>query len=151
MKKILWFTLCFLLLWVSSVKANDDNIQLDLPETNAIIEWVPEEIPRTVTFYIDADGDGNVDIKIAYSLIEAFPCRKNCVSRITDNGDHWLLPAPGINYYVIKKWIMYKIGNDENWRYPYKTNEWVFEYPYNDDWLEHRFYPLWPEQRIEMD
>jgi len=149
MKKILWSTLCLLLLWVSSVKANDDDIQLDLPETDEIIEWVPEEIPRTVTFYIDADGDGTVDIKIAYSLIEAFPCRKNCVNKITDNGDHWLLPAPGINYYVIKKWIMYKIGNDENWRTDIKTNEWVFEYPYNDDWLEHRFYPLWPEQRMK--
>ena len=122
---------------------------MDLPETDEIIEWVPEEIPRTVTFYIDADGDGTVDIKIAYSLIEAFPCRKNCVNKITDNGDHWLLPAPGINYYVIKKWIMYKIGNDENWRTDIKTNEWVFEYPYNDDWLEHRFYPLWPEQRMK--
>jgi hypothetical protein len=149
MKKILWFTLCFLLLWVSSVKANDDNIQLDLPETNAIIEWVPEEIPRTVTFYIDADGDGSVDIKIAYSLIEAYPCKKNCVSRITDNGDHWLLPAPGINYYVVKKWIMYKIGNDRDWRYPYKTSEWMFKYQYNADWLEHKFYKLWPEQRMK--
>ena len=68
------------------------------------------------------------------------------MSRITDKGDHWLLPAPGINYYVIKRMDMFivmwmtKIGVD-----PYKTQQWIFKYPYNDDWLEHKFYPLWPE------
>ena len=148
MKTILRTTLCFFLLWVSSVQASD-YVVLDIPETNEIIDWVPEEIPRTVTFYIDANGDGIVDIKIAYSLIEAFPCKQNCVNKIIDNGDHWILPAPGINYYVIKEWILYRYVGDEEWRFPYKTNEWIFKYPYNDDWLKHKFYPLWPKQLIK--
>jgi len=100
--------------------------ELQEPTLDKLIDWVPEEVPRTVSFYFDTDDDGKFDLKIAYSLIEAFPCRQNCVSRITDKGDHWLLPAPGINYYVIKKWI--------------------YKYPYNDDWLREKFYPLWPDQ-----
>ena len=148
MKTILRTTLCFLLLWVSSVQASDYVVKLDIPETNEIIDWVPEEIPRTVSFYIDTDGDGLFDIKIAYSLIEAYACKQNCVRGIVDNGDHWILPAPGVNYYVIKEWILYSYAGDKLWRFPYKTNEWIFEYPYNDDWLEHKFYPLWPKQRI---
>ena len=120
--------------------------ELQEPTLDKLIDWVPEEVPRTVSFYFDIDEDGKFDLKIAYSLIEAFPCKKNCVSRITDNGDHWLLPAPGINYYVIKKWIVYRYVDDEDWRGEYKTQQWIFRYPYNDDWLEHKFYPLWPEQ-----
>jgi hypothetical protein len=79
-------------------------------------------------------------------LIEAFPCKKNCVSKITDNGDHWLLPAPGINYYVIKKWTLYRYADDEDWRGGYKTQQWIFKYPYNDDWLREKFYKLWPDR-----
>ena len=120
--------------------------ELQEPTLDKLIDWVPEEVPRTVSFYFDIDEDGKFDLKIAYSLVEAFPCMENCVSRITDNGDHWLLPAPGINYYVIKKWIVYRYVDDEDWRGEYKTQQWIFRYPYNDDWLEHKFYPLWPEQ-----
>ena len=122
---------------------------LQEPSLDKLIDWVPEEVPRTVSFYFDTDADGKFDIKIAYSLIEAFPCRKNCVSRITDKGDHWLLPAPGINYYVIKEWVLYRYVDDEDWRYPYKTQQWVYKYPYNDDWLREKFYPLWPELRMK--
>ena len=80
-------------------------------------------------------------------MIEAYPCNKetNCVSKITDKGDHWLLPAPGINYYVIKKWIVYRYVNDDDWRGEEKTNEWIFEYPLHEDWLKYRFEPLWPD------
>jgi hypothetical protein len=80
-------------------------------------------------------------------LIEAYACKNNCVSTITDNGDHWLLPAPGINYYVIKKWIVYRYVDDKagEWRGEHKTQQWIFQYPYNDDWLREKFYPLWPK------
>jgi|TARA_B110000438_G_C15808038_1_gene648349 hypothetical protein len=123
--------------------------ELQEPTLDKLIDWVPEEVPRTVSFYFDTDGDGKFDIKIAYSLIEAFPCRKNCVSKITDNGDHWLLPAPGINYYVIKKWTLYRYAADDDWRGGTKTNKWIFKNPFYDDWLEHEYYPLWPEQRMK--
>ena len=147
--KFLWVTCLLFFLGVSSAQASDYVVELDIPETNEIIDWVPEEIPRTVSFYIDTDGDGLFDIKIAYSLIEAYACKQNCVRGIVDNGDHWILPAPGVNYYVIKEWILYSYAGDEEWRFPYKTNEWIFEYPYNDDWLKHKFYPLWPKQLIK--
>ena len=100
--------------------------ELQEPTLDKLIDWVPEEVPRTVSFYFDIDEDGKFDLKIAYSLVEAFPCMENCVSRITDNGDHWLLPAPGINYYVIKKWIVYRYVDDEDWRGEYKTQQWIF-------------------------
>ena len=119
--------------------------ELQEPSLDKLIDWVPEEVPRTVSFYFDTDADGKFDIKIAYSLIEAFPCKKNCVRTLTDNGDHWILPAPGINYFVVKRWILYRYDNDEEWRGNKKTNMFVYKYPYNDDWLKHKFYPLWPE------
>ena len=121
--------------------------ELREPGLDKLLNWVPEEVPRTVSFYFDIDGDGKFDLKIAYSLIEAYPCNKktNCVSKITDKGDHWLLPAPGINYYVVKKWIVYRYVNDDDWRGEKKTNEWIFEYPLHEDWFKYRFEPLWPD------
>ena len=120
--------------------------KLQEPTLDKLIDWVPEEVPRTVSFYFDTDEDGKFDIKIAYSLIEAYACKQNCVRRIIDNGDHWILPAPGVNYYVIKKWILYRYVGDKEWRGINKTQEWIFEYPYYDDWLKHKFYPLWPKE-----
>ena len=124
---------------------------LQEPTLDKLIDWVPEEVPRTVSFYFDTDEDGKFDIKIAYSLIEAYACKQNCVRRIIDNGDHWILPAPGVNYYVIKKWIVYRYVDDKagEWRGIDKTQQWIFEYPYNDDWLREKFYPLWPELRMK--
>ena len=124
---------------------------LQEPTLDKLIDWVPEEVPRTVSFYFDTDEDGKFDIKIAYSLIEAYACKQNCVRGIIDNGDHWILPAPGVNYYVIKKWILYRYVDDKagEWRSIDKTQKWIYEYPYNDDWLREKFYPLWPKQRMK--
>ena len=119
---------------------------LQEPSLDKLIDWVPEEVPRTVSFYFDTDADGKFDIKIAYSLIEAYACKQNCVRGIVDNGDHWILPAPGVNYYVIKRWIVYRYVDDEDWRGIDKTQQWIYKYPYNDDWLKHKFYPLWPKK-----
>jgi len=119
---------------------------LQEPTLDKLIDWVPEEVPRTVSFYFDTDADGKFDIKIAYSLIEAYACKQNCVRGIIDNGDHWILPAPGVNYYVVKRWILYRYVDDKEWRSIDKTQQWIFEYPYHDDWLREKFYPLWPKQ-----
>ena len=124
MFKIILLTI-FLLFGVATPAQGDWYIVLEdslqEPTLDKLIEWVPEEVPRTVSFYFDTDGDGMFDLKIAYSLIEAFACKENCVRRIIDNGDHWILPAPGVNYFVIKKWIVYRYFGDEDWRGVEKT------------------------------
>ena len=114
--------LTFFLLFGITTPAQGDWYIIQEPSLDKLIEWVPEEVPRTVSFYFDTDGDGMFDLKIAYSLIEAFACKENCVRRIIDNGDHWILPAPGVNYFVIKKWIVYRYFGDEDWRGVEKTN-----------------------------
>ena len=124
--KLIFIILCFL--WVNNAQAQGDWYIVQEPTLDKLIEWVPEEVPRTVSFYFDTDGDGMFDLKIAYSLIEAFACKENCVRRIIDNGDHWILPAPGVNYFVIKKWIVYRYFGDEDWRGVDKTNQWIFKY-----------------------
>ena len=124
--KLIFIILCFL--WVNNAQAQGDWYIVQEPTLDKLIEWVPEEVPRTVSFYFDTDGDGMFDLKIAYSLIEAFACKQNCVRRIVDNGDHWILPAPGVNYYVIKRWIVYRYFGDEDWRGVEKTNQWIFKY-----------------------
>ena len=124
--KLIFIILCFL--WVNNAQAQGDWYIVQEPTLDKLIEWVPEEVPRTVSFYFDTDGDGMFDLKIAYSLIEAFACKENCVHRIIDNGDHWILPAPGVNYFVIKKWIVYRYFGDEDWRGVEKTNQWIFKY-----------------------
>ena len=130
MFKIILLTI-FLVFGVATPAQGDWYIVLEdslqEPTLDKLIEWVPEEVPRTVSFYFDTDGDGMFDLKIAYSLIEAFACKENCVRRIIDNGDHWILPAPGVNYFVIKKWIVYRYFGDEDWRGINKTNQWVFK------------------------
>jgi len=137
--KLIFIILCFL--WVSNVHAEEPKI----PEINEIVNWIPEEVPRTVSFYIDTNGDDLVDVIVTYSLIEAYACRENCVYRITDNGDHWLLPGVNYVYYVIKRWTYWKYASDEEWRGVAKTSEFMFEYKTNKDWYKDRFLKLYPE------
>ena len=137
--KLIFIILCFL--WVSNVHAEEPKI----PEINEIVNWIPEEVPRTVSFYIDTNGDDLVDVIVTYSLIEAYACRENCVYRITDNGDHWLLPGPNYIYYVIKRWTYWKYASDEEWRGVAKTSGFMFEYKTNKDWYKDRFLKLYPE------
>ena len=67
------------------------------------------------------------------------------MKKITDGGDHWVLPAPGINYYVIKEWIVFKYKDDEEWRGEHTTSDWIFQYPYYEDWYNEKFLKLWPD------
>ena len=137
--KLVIFILCFL--WVSNEQAEEP----DIPEVNEIVNWIPEEVPRTVSFYIDTNGDDLVDVIVTYSLIEAYACRENCVYRITDNGDHWLLPGVNYVYYVIKRWTYWKYIDDDDWRSLDKTSGFMFEYKTHKEWYEDRFLKLHPE------
>jgi len=137
--KLIFIILCFL--WVSNVHAEEPKI----PEINEIVNWIPEEVPRTVSFYIDTNGDDLVDVIVTYSLIEAYACRENCVYRITDNGDRWWLPGVNYVYYVIKRWTYWKYASDEEWRGIDKTSGFIFEYKTQKEWYEDRFLKLHPE------
>jgi hypothetical protein len=135
--KLVFIILCFL--WVSGVQAEEPKI----PEINEIINWIPEEVPRTVSFYIDTNRDNLVDVIITYSLIEAYACKDNCVYKITDNGDHWLLPGDHYVYYVIKRWTYWKYVSDKEWRGVDKTSGFMFKT--HKEWYEKRFLKLHPE------
>jgi hypothetical protein len=137
--KLVFIILCFL--WVSGVQAEEPKI----PEINEIINWIPEEVPRTVSFYIDTNRDNLVDVIITYSLIEAYACKDNCVYKITDNGDHWLLPGDHYVYYVIKRWTYWKYVDDEDWRGLEKTSGFMFKYKTHKEWYENRYLKLHPE------
>ncbi len=78
--KIIFTILCFL--WFSIAHAKEHVIEPQVPEVNEIINWIPEEVPRTVSFYIDTNRDNLVDVIITYSLIEAYACKENCVFMI---------------------------------------------------------------------
>ena len=60
----------FYILCTTSLYA-EENEQFEEPSIDKLIEWIPEQIPRTVSFYFDTDGDGVHDIIIAYFLIES--------------------------------------------------------------------------------
>ena len=133
--------LCFL--WASGVQAKSHLSEPKVPEINEIINWVPEEVPRTVSFYIDIDGDDLVDVIVTYSLIEAYACKDNCVYTIKDEGDHWLLPGHRYVYYVIKRWTYWKYVDEADWRGVDKTNGFI--YKFYDDWYRERYLKLHPE------
>ena len=53
-----------------AIPANEDwyivlEKNLQEPGLDKLLKWVPEEVPRTVTFYFDTNEDGKYDIKIA--------------------------------------------------------------------------------------
>ena len=84
------------------------------------LDWIPEEIPRNVSFYVDVDGDNKADIIFANPLIEVIDY-KFCTESETREG---LLkcrifqvhptvvklvpyPSPKI-YIVLKRWTLYR-------------------------------------------
>ena len=141
--KLMFTILCFL--WFSIAHAEEHVIEPQVPEVNEIINWIPEEVPRTVSFYIDTNRDNLVDVIITYSLIEAYACKENCIFMITDKGDHWLLPGNNYVYYVIKRWTYWKYVSDKEWRGVDKTSGFMFKYKTHKEWYEKRFLKLHPE------
>ena len=62
--------LCFLCF--SSVDdAKEFQKEFEEPNVDQMVEWIPEEVPRTVSMYFDTNGDGAYDLIIAYHLIDA--------------------------------------------------------------------------------
>ena len=91
-----------------------DNGEFEEPSIDKLVEWIPEQIPRTVSFYFDTDGDGVTDIIIAYYLIEAYACKELCTIELREFNDHWILVSSiGENpysYYIVKKWSMWRLS-----------------------------------------
>jgi len=140
---------CLLFLLLTGFSYAEENKQFEEPTIDNLVEWIPEQIPRTVSLYFDTDGDGTYDIIIAYFLIEAYACKERCTIEITDNTDHWILvSAIGENpysYYIIKKWSMWRLTEAEDWRSVDKSTDSVYKYKDHDEWLNDRFLKLWPE------
>jgi len=140
---------CLLFLLLTGFSYAEENKQFEEPTIDKLVEWIPEQIPRTVSLYFDTDGDGTYDIIIAYFLIEAYACKERCTIEITDNTDHWILvSAIGENpysYYIIKKWSMWRLTEAEDWRSVDKSTDSVYKYKDHDEWLNDRFLKLWPE------
>ena len=144
------FLTCLLfLLFTTGFVYTDVNKQFEEPTIDKLVEWIPEQIPRTVSFYFDTDGDGMSDLIVAYFLIEAYACKEKCTIEITDNADHWILVSSiGSNpfsYYIIKKWSMWRKSETEDWQGLEKSSDSVYKYKDNDELFNDRFLKLWPD------
>ncbi len=140
---------CLLFLLLTGFSYAEENKQFVEPTIDKLVEWIPEQIPRTVSFYFDTNGDDMPDLIIAYFLIEAYACKEKCTIEITDNADHWILVSSiGSNpfsYYIIKKWSMWRRSEAENWQGVDKSSDSVYKYKDNDEWFNDRFLKLWPD------
>ena len=141
--------LCFLC-FVSVGNASEFKVEFAEPTTEQMVEWIPEEVPRTVSMYFDTTGDGVFDLIIAYHLIEAYACKEFCSIEVTEFDDHWILVSSiGSNpysYFVIKKWTLWKTSKHEDWQGVKKTSDKVYKYKKYDDWYKNEFLKLWPDQ-----
>jgi len=147
------------LLWTGFAQADDfkymhylagiDRQELLEPSIDKMVEWIPEEVPRTVSFYFDTNDDGMVDIIIAYHLIEAYACKEHCKVEVTTFNDHWVLVSSiGSNpysYFIIKKWSLWRHTVNEDWQSVKKTSENVYKYNKYEDWYNEKFLELWPD------
>ena len=126
-----------------------DNLDIQEPTIDKLVQWVPEQIPRTVSFYFDTDGDGASDIIIAYFLIEAYACKEKCTVELSDFDDHWIFVSSiGNNpysYYIVKKWSMWRNSEKEDWQSVKKTSAEFYKYKKHEDWYNEKFLELWPE------
>ena len=126
-----------------------DNGEFEEPSIDKLVEWIPEQIPRTVSFYFDTDGDGVTDIIIAYYLIEAYACKELCTIELREFNDHWILVSSiGENpysYYIVKKWSMWRNTEKEDWQSVKKSSAQFYKYKDHDEWFNEKFLKLWPE------
>ena len=140
---------CLLFLLLTGFSYAEENKQFVEPTIDKLVEWIPEQIPRTVSFYFDTNGDDMPDLIVAYFLIEAYACKEKCTIEITDNADHWILVSSiGSNpfsYYIIKKWSMWRKSETEDWQGLEKSSDSVYKYKDNDEWFNDRFLKLWPD------
>jgi len=141
--------LCFLF-FTSVVDAKEFKKEFEEPSVDQMVEWIPEEVPRTVSMYFDTNGDGVYDLIVAYHLIEAYACKESCTVEVTEFDDHWVLVSSiGSNpysYFVIKKWSVWKNTKDEDWRSVEKSSQQAHKYKTYEEWYENEFLKLWPDQ-----
>ena len=142
-----FFTCLLFILWAGFAHAEEKLLE---PSIDKMVEWIPEEVPRTVSFYFDTNGDEIIDLIIAYHLIEAYACKEHCKVEITTFNDHWILVSSiGHNpysYYVIKEWTLWRTDTTEDWQGVKKSSEKVYKYKTYEDWYNNEFLKLWPEQ-----
>lgn len=140
---------CFLVLLLTGFSYAEENQQLIEPSIDKLVEWIPEQIPRTVSFYFDTDGDGQPDIIIAYFLIEAYACKEKCSIEFSEYHDHWVLVSSidsnPYSYYIIKKWSMWRETEKDDWKSIKKSSDSVYKYKNHDEWFNDRFLMLWPD------
>jgi len=140
--------LLFLLL-TGFTQAQEFPKEFEEPTIDKLVEWIPEQIPRTVSFYFDTDGDGVYDIIVAYFLIEAYACKEKCTIEVSEYDDHWILVSSmGSNpysYYIIKRWSMWRLSDKDDWQSVKKSTESLYKYKNYEDWYNDKFLKLWPD------
>lgn len=136
---------CLLFFLFISISVDAEEFKKEFPEPtiDQMVEWIPEEVPRTVSIYFDTDGDGAYDLIVAYHLIEAYACKEHCTIEVAEFSDHWILVSSiGSNpysYYIIKKWTVWKNNKQEDWKGVQKSSGSVYKYKNNEEWYENEF------------
>ena len=145
-----YITCLLFILWAGFAQAHEFEKEFEEPSMDKLVEWIPEEVPRTVSFYFDTDGDGVSDLIVAYSYIESYECGNNCSIEIQTFTDHWILVTPTdvnpYSYYVLKRWTYWRYTKQDYWKSIRKTNGTVYKYKTNEEWYDNKFKKLWPNK-----
>ena len=119
----------------------------DLGTTFRILDWIPEEVPRNVSIYVDLDGDNKADIIFANPLLQVLDyefCNESeakqgllkCQTIQIHSDLIKFVPYPSPKVYIVfKEWFLYRYiidGKSTDWSSGLHEDKRIA----NTEWLE---------------